>query len=198
MVGFNRRFIPLMRKVKTMAAQHGEVIHAVSTFYKNYLGKPPYYGGAIDILTCDGIHAVDALPWICGEPAKVSSLVRRVQSEYDNVFISLIQFENGSTGVLMANWDAGARIHTFEIHAPGFSAFVDPGGKAVIYDSSDKPTVIEAKEAAASVDYHKIYGFYDENEHFIQRVSENVEPVTNFADAAKTMKFVDLIYRSAI
>jgi len=43
-----------------------------------------------------------------------------------------------------------------------------------------------------------MYGFYDENLHFIQCVSEQRQPLTNFDDAAKTMNLVDLIYRSTI
>ena len=198
MVGFNRRFIPLMQRVRAMAERRGDVVHAVATFYKNYLGQPPYYGGAIDILTCDAIHSVDALRWICGEPVKLASIIRRVCSGYENVFMALIQFESGCSGVLMANWAGGSRIHTFEIHTPGFSAFINPDEGALIYDSSDEPVSIKAEDAAGSQEYHRIYGFYDENLHFIQCVSEERQPLTNFDDAAKTMKLVDLIYRSTI
>ena len=60
MVGFNRRFIPLMRQVKAIVEEKGPVIQCMSTFHKN-TPDALYYDGVIDVLTCDAIHAVDAL-----------------------------------------------------------------------------------------------------------------------------------------
>jgi len=198
MVGFNRRYIPIMTKVREMAEAKGAILHGVATFYKNMVDAPPYYAGAIDLLTCDIIHAVDALRWICGEPKKVVSHIRSIKADYDNSFNALIEFESGVTGILMSNWNVGSRVHTFEIHAERFSAFINPNEKAVIYDNSDQPLEIKAGEAAGSDAYYKMYGFFHENRHFIDCLKDGVQPTTNFEDATKTMGLVDRIYASRI
>ena len=39
-------------------------------------------------------------------------------------------------------------------------------------------------------------GFWHENRHFIDCVKEGRQPLTNFADAAKSMELVDRIYEA--
>ena len=193
MVGFNRRYIPLMAKVKEMAEEKGPIVQAVASFYKNMVGAPPYYEGAADLLTCDVIHAVDALRWMCGEARKLVSHVRALEADYENSFNVLIEFESGASGALLSNWTGGARVHTFEMHSKRFSAFVDPNSKATIYSNSDKAIQITAQEAAGSDSHHKVYGFFGENRHFIDCVKSGREPMTSLEDAAKTMELIDRI-----
>ncbi|MBO3803428.1 MAG: Gfo/Idh/MocA family oxidoreductase [Candidatus Brockarchaeota archaeon] len=198
MVAFNRRYIPLMRKVKSIVEERGPIIQCMATFYKNLIEEEhPYYQGAVDILTSDGIHAVDTLRWMGGEPSKISSDVESRYVGYGNSFNALIKFKNGCTGFLVTNWAVGKRVHTFEMHAKGVSAFVNPDESAVIYcDNKEGGQTISSKEAAGSDKFYKYYGYYDENRHFIDCVKEGRQPETNFTDAAKTMELVDAIYHS--
>lgn len=200
MVGFNRRFIPLIRKAKNLVTKYGSINQCVSTFYKNFLSdEPPYYRGALDILTCDAIHAVDALRWMVDdEVVKVLSSVRSLYVPYYNSFIALIKFRKGAIGVLLINWVAGARIHTFEMHSKGISAFVNPDREALIYlQNKSKPKRMTTFDAAGSHERFVYYGYYQENRHFIDCVRSGKEPETNFGDAAKTMELVERIYASA-
>lgn len=199
MVGFNRRFIPLMVESRRIVQERGEIIQCAATFYKNSIGAPPYYNGAIDILTCDAIHAVDILRWMGGEVISLASDIRRLYAEYDNSFNAILKFENGATGFLLTNWVVGKRVHTFEMHAKGISAFVDGDNSAFIYrDNNELAQIINAREIAGSSETYKYYGFYSENRHFIDCIKQKQAPETNFADAYKTMKLVNQIYRSQI
>jgi virulence factor len=199
MVGFNRRFIPLMVETKRIVREQGEMLQCVATFYKNSIGAGPYYAGAIDILTCDAIHAVDSLRWMGGEVACVASDIRSIYAEYDNSFNALLKYENGATGVLLTNWVVGKRVHTFEMHAKGISAFVNGDESAFIYsDNKEEPLILKAREIAGSSENHKYYGFYGESRHFIDCIKKDKMPETNFADAFKTMELVNRIYRSQI
>ncbi|RLI36191.1 gfo/Idh/MocA family oxidoreductase [Candidatus Bathyarchaeota archaeon] len=202
MVGFNRRFIPLMRLVKAMVEEKGRINQCVSAFYKNlYPEEPPYYRGAVDVLTSDVIHAVDTLRWMGGgEVRRVCSSVRSLFTEYPNSFNALVEFDGGVVGFLMSNWAAGSRIHTFEMHSKNASAFVNPDDKAIIYmDNKPEPRVVSTFEAAGgSKEFYKYYGFYDENRHFIECILKDEEPETCFSDAVKTMELVDQIYRNSI
>ncbi len=200
MVGFNRRFIPVLRYCRDKVREEGGWIQqTVATFYKDYREGGPYYDGATDVLTSDAIHAVDALRFMAGqEVVKLSSSVRKLGRHFDTSFNAMMEFENGCVGILLANWMTGGRVHTFEMHGFGICAFCDGDTQAEIHkDNVLNAEVITAAEAAKSEERHKTYGFYDQARHFIDSIKMNQEPETCFADATKTMEIVDRIYRSA-
>jgi len=198
MCGFNRRHIPLLKWAKSEITARGELVHCVATFYKYHTGGH-YYDGAIDILTCDAIHAVDALRWMGGEVQRVASLVKSYRADYPNAFTSLLEFESGATGVLLANWMTGTRMHTFEMHVPGASAYVDGDRDArLFFNNSTQPLVKTTQEAANSPLQHHYYGFYDENRHFIDAIRNDQLPTSHFGDAVRTMELVDRIYANSM
>lgn len=199
MTGFQRRFAPLMIEAKKMIDERGGTLQCQANFFKNFIDKPPYYNGAIDILTCDAIHSVDILRWIAGEPKKIASSVKSRFAGYDNCFYAMVEFESGAVGFLSANWVSGKRIYSVEIHGKGICAFVNPEESAVIYkDGEEKGCALSASELAGSGELFKLAGFYQENEHFINCIKTKKLPQTNFADSVKTMEFVERIYRSTI
>lgn len=143
-------------------------------------------------MTSDGIHAVDTLRWMAGEPKNVTSIVRDLYADYENSFNALIGFKNGCVGFLATNWAVGKRVHIFEMHAKGISAFVDPNEKAVIYsDNKEEGRVMRTTEVAGSDEFSKYYGYYAENRHFIDCIKECRQPETNFEDAVKSMQLVE-------
>lgn len=199
MVGFQRRFCPLIREARKRVEERGPIIQCLARFVKNTVGAGPYYGGAVDILTCDAIHAVDTLRWMGGEVKKIISDVENFYAEYNNAFNALLKFENGAVGFLLTNWVVGKRIFSVEMHAKGISAFAEPDDKAVIYkDNKEKGEVFSTQEIAGSKEMHKYAGFFTENRHFIDCLKAGKQPLTNFSDAVKTMELVDRIYRSQI
>ncbi len=200
MVGFNRRYIPLLAKCKELVRERGEIFHCVATFYKHHFAGP-YYGGATDVLTCDAVHAVDALRWMAdGEVLDVASQVRALEGEtYDNAFNALVWFDNDCTGVLLANWCVGKRVHTFEMHARGISAFVDANSVARIYSgNNEEGQTLSATEVAESDEFRVFYGFEAENRHFIDCVKSGSDPSSSMADAVRTMELADTIYASSM
>ena len=199
MTGFQRRFAPVIVAAKKRIEERGGILHCQANFFKNYINQPPYYNGAIDILTSDAIHSVDILRWMAGEPKKVVSIVKSIGAEYDNCFYAIIEFENGSTGFLSANWVSGKRIYSVEMHGKGICAFADPEESAVIYkDGAQEGEIIKAKEITGSDQLFRIAGFYDENKHFVECIKTKKLPQTHFGDSFKTMEFVDRIYHSLL
>lgn len=199
MVGFNRRFIPLLQKVKGIVEEHGPIIQCMSTFHKN-TPSALYYDGIIDVLTCDAVHAVDALRWLGGgEVQAVASDINSFNSERENSFNAIVKFTSGASGYLCTNWAVGGRIHIFEMHATGISAYINPdaGGSAKIY-TSDGISEITSEEAAGSDLNYKSYGFYGESRHFVDSIKSDHQPMTCFDDAIKTMELVEAIYRNRI
>jgi virulence factor len=199
MCGFNRRFIPLIRQCRERVEARGGVIQCVATFYKNQIGGRPYYEGAIDVLSCDAVHAVDALRWMGGEPAHVAADVARRGNTFDDAFNALVRFESGATGVLLTNWCVGGRSHTFEMHGRGISAYINPDDRALIYtDGKAEPEVITTREAAGNDAFYHYYGFRGENRHFVDSILHGVPQECSLADAALTMRLVNRIYASPL
>ncbi|NOZ21432.1 MAG: Gfo/Idh/MocA family oxidoreductase [Planctomycetes bacterium] len=200
-VTFQRRYCPIIRGGKKMCEKTGAVHTAVSTFYKNAVGAKPYYNGAMDILTCDAIHAVDTLRYLCGgEVESVASDVRRLYAEHWTAHLALVKFSSGATGVLLTNWMTGRRFFTVEIHTKGMSLFGDPeeGGK-VYADGKNEPVAdLNPFEMAGSQDAHRAFGPYDMSAHFMDCIRKGKQPETNFEDATKTMELIDAIYHSQI
>jgi virulence factor len=199
LVGFNRRYIPLMRQCKDMARDRGgPMLQVMSCFYKWHTAGP-YYNGAIDILSCDAVHAVDALRFMGGDVKKVVGDVCNQGISFGTRFNALVNFESGAAGILMANWRVGGRIHQFEMHAEGISAYVNPNTYAEIYvEGADKPRKITAQKAAGSDEFRVFYGFEAENRAFIDAIKTGQQPETCLCDAVKTMELVDSIYRNQL
>lgn len=200
-VTFQRRFAPVIREGKTICERKGPVHSAVATFYKNAVGQGPYYKGAMDILTCDAIHAVDTLRYLCGgDVVSVASDVRRLGAEHCTVHLALVKFSSGATGVLLTNWMTGRRIFSVEIHAPGISCFGDPeeGGK-IFADGKVEPLhLLDPFAMSDSKEPYRAFGPYDINRHFMECIREGRQPETSFDDAVKTMDLVDRIYQAQI
>lgn len=200
-VTFQRRFSPLIRRGKELCEARGSVHTAHASFYKNWVGGSPYYKGAMDMLTCDGIHAVDTLRYLCGgEVVSVASDSRRLDGGHWNIHLALVRFSSGATGLLLNNFMAGRRIFSVEIHAPGISFFGDPeeGGKLFADNKLEPVQTLDPFALSKSREQHRAFGAYDTNLHFIECVRQNRQPETNFADALKTMELVGAIYRSQI
>ena len=200
-VTFQRRFAPVIRRGKALCGKVGSVHTAAATFYKNAVGNGPYYRGAMDVLTCDAIHAVDTLRYLCGgEVERVASDVRRLGAEYCTIHLALVTFSSGATGVLLTNWMTGRRFFTVEIHSPGISCFGDPeeGGRVYADNQLEPIEVLDPFELSGSSEGYRAYGPYDMNRHFIECIQKKTPPETDLEDAVKTMELVDAIYHAQI
>ncbi|MBN1673352.1 MAG: Gfo/Idh/MocA family oxidoreductase [Kiritimatiellae bacterium] len=202
-VGFQRRYHPLFVQCWNETRKHGPLHQVVATFYKNQ--EPArvhqYYRGAIDILTSDAIHAVDAMRYFAGgDVVSVASDVRKIDSWYNTCFNALVTFSTGATGVLLTNWRTGSRRLTLELHAPGASAFANADGLGEVWaDNAKEPTLrLTHTEAAGSESGHVHQGFRAQARAFIDAVKTRRQPHNTIADAYKTMRLVDLIYQNAI
>ena len=195
-VPFFRRFSPLIRKGKAFCEASGPVHSAVVTFYKHAMNGKPYYGGSVEILGCDAIHAVDTLRYLCGGNVEsVASDVRRLNAAHRNAHYALVKFSTGATGVLLTNWQAGKRLFSAEIHSPGRSFFTDPEAAGRLFSDGKLEPVqtLMPSEAGPVQDIPPSFGIYDINCHFIDCIRRKIPPETNFDDALKTMELVERI-----
>jgi virulence factor len=199
-VTFQRRFAPVIRYGRQACQERGPIHTAHASFYKNWTG-PAYYRGAMDMLTCDGIHAVDTLRYLCGgEVESVAADSRRLNADHWNIHLALVRFSSGATGLLMANFATGRRAFRVEIHAPAISCFADPEeGGQIFADNKQEPLErLDPYVLSGSNDEVHAFGAYATNQHFMECVRHKRQPETNFADALKTMELVDAVYGSQI
>ena len=203
-VAFQRRYHPLVRACweKTKARNP---IHRLRVNYHKWLpadaGHYPYYRGAVDILRCDAIHAVDAARFYAGlsEVKDVRSVVRKIGVAYENCFQALVTFRNGVVAAIDADWASGRRFFKFEFHAAGACAYVDIDGAGSVWEENNEKPVFEKTydkvvNSGDSIDHA---GFFAENLAFIKAVRAGRTPHNSLEDAVKTMQLADMIYQNA-
>lgn len=191
-VGFQRRTCPIAVKLRDACLERGPIVHAVCEFYK-CMQQPFFDAGGL--LVSDGIHAVDTVRWMCGgEVTGVHSICRRVGVPDINFVATLIEFDNGSTGVMLTNWASGRRTFRIEMHAPGICADVDLEGKGHLYaDGDTEGTTFDTREVSGGDEFFIFGGFQAKSREFINCLKSGGQPGSNFADAVKTMELAERI-----
>jgi predicted dehydrogenase len=215
-VGFNRRFIPLVREVKKIMETRTHINQIEATFFK--FGSAVFDRGSLNAFVSDTIHGIDLVRWIAGGEPQVAALVA---AQNDDLVLSawngICQFDNGVTGIIKANYRTGGRVHRVEIHGPGLSAYVDLGfggaaSQAVLLShageiqyslaargaANEGIETIDGLKLAGSSEFYRYYGFYFEDRHFIDCVRTRTEPESSIADAVKTMALVELLMASRL
>ena len=215
-VGFNRRHIPLVRQVKEIVEQNTTINQVEGCFFK--FGSGAFDRGSTSAFMSDTVHAVDLVRWLAGgAPAAVASVVGRSDEPIVSSWNAVCRFDNGVTGIVKGNYRTGGRVHQFQVHGPGLSAYInlgfgEAGCDAVLLchegtaqyslaarGAEDKSVVrIDGYELAGSREMYKSYGFYQEDRHFIDCVEAGTQPETSIHDAVKSMELAEMILSSAI
>ena len=211
MVGFNRRYIPVVREVKRVFDTITKVTQVEGCFYK--YGSGAFDRGGLPAFESDTIHVVDLVRWLAGAtPVAAHTLTASHEEPVINAWNSITRFDNGTIGIIKANYRTGGRVHRFEIHGPRASAFLNLGmggaeceglllrheGKQQYSLSAgaaggDADSYFSGTALAKSDQFHRFYGFFQEDRHFIDCVKDRREPETSIQDAVKSFRYVDLI-----
>ena len=208
-VGFNRRFIPLVRNIVKRLRALARIHQIDCWFFKN--GAAAFYQGCVSAYMCDTIHAIDLVRHIAGaEPAHLAQLTsRHNESPVDNAWNALIGFENGVCGTVRANYETGGRVHGLAIHTARASAYIDLGFGAeecsarILHHRESTASLasqgaglqeierVDGMEAAGSDAYHRYYGYYGEDEAFVRAVLDGTPSQCGIGEAAKSMRLAE-------
>jgi virulence factor len=133
-----------------------------------------------------------------GEVLAIHGICRRVLVPDINFISTLLEFDNGATGVMLNSWTSGRRIFAVEMHAPGICAEAEHEGKGYLYaDGDTQPVEYDTQEVAGSEEFHIYGGFLAKNREFIDCLKAKEQPGSHFADALKTMEVAEKILAQA-
>lgn len=198
-IGYQRKFVPLVRKMRELVEKKGPIDQFTVTFCKNR-AEGLYYDGAVDVLTTDASHMLDTMLWLGGsEPVKVISAVRDSYTDSNVKYNALVLFEKGVTGFFSANWNSGRRFLEIEMHGQGCVAKTDVENSGIYYDKDNPDGItVSAQEAAGSDLAYRVLGFFDQSRNFIDCVKSGEKSLGCLQNALKTMELVDKVYANSI
>ena len=205
-VGFQRRHVPAMTALRRRLEERGPLHTASVSFLKSTRHTDQdagIYGGSIDPLTSDGIHAVDNLRWLCGgEVERVVSTVRThtVPGPFPNAITAQVTFSTGAVGLLHFSYVTGRRIFRAEAHSLNVTAIVDADAESTFVADDGQIETVQSSSFGDELGGQPEHwlGFWHEHRAFIDCIKEGRQPNSSFADAVKTMELVDRIYANAV
>jgi predicted dehydrogenase len=192
MVGFNRRFHPLIVQAWEAVRARGPVTQVVGEFHKSMeriVAAKLFPEHVLDAQLLESpIHAVDLVQAVAGAPVvEVHSICRRAVTRYRDVHGALIRFANGCVGQFIANYTTDARLERYEIHGHGISAYLEGVDRAeLVCDGERRPLTTEARTG----------GTREQDRYFLDCVRERrlpAFPAATLEEAVKTMALAEAI-----
>ena len=214
-VAMNRRHIPVVRRAMERMNELTTINQVDGVFIKNGgIDETWHYASAF---VCDIVHAVDLVRHMAGaEPVAAATVIAANDSPVDNAWSSVIRFSNGVTGTLKSNYKTGGRVHAFEMHGPGASAFINLGfgdqscGAKILISGGGMYSMssggvgeqrieyLDGAECAGGDRYYQYYGYKQEDAEFIECVATGKKPLCDIEDSVKTMEAVELLLKNGI
>ena len=215
-VGFNRRHVPVVRQVVDMVKERTQITQVEGCFFK--YGNAAFDRGSLTAFMSDTIHAIDLMRWMAGgTPEAAALIVTQHDSPVVNAWNGVCRFDNGVVGTLKANYRTGGRVHKFEVHGPGVSAYIDLGfgaascsARVLAHEGETRYSLaasgaaqegileLDGMALAGSTEFYRYYGFFQEDRHFIDCVRAQTEPETSIADAVKSMQLAEMFLANVI
>ncbi len=139
LVGFNRRFAPMVRAVREAVAGRGPLlatcrVNAGGLPPDHWLNDPEVGGGR---MIGEGCHFVDLLSCLAGDPgiASVQATAAGAGRGPSEDLAVQIEFEDGSAGQILYTSRGSRRLgkERVEVHAGGVSAILEDFGSCTIY-----------------------------------------------------------------
>jgi virulence factor len=198
MVGFNRRFHPLVTVARERMLQAGRPSLIVSAWYKPLLMDDmarnfpePVVERLLSVTT---VHSVDVLRFLGGEVEEILSVSGRFYSPYIDAVHALLRFRGGGVGVLLSEYHT-TKMERLEIHAEGLLIELYGAGapyrEGRAFERGSWCPLDVAPTERTDPD-----GFFDEDRHFIACVAAG-RPVTpvgaDLDDAVRTMELAEAI-----
>ena len=187
MVGWNRRFHPIIVEAKRQVTARGPVTQIVGEFHKSITrltGRFPEH--LMDNMFLETpIHALDTIRAVAeADVQEVHSVVQRAISDYKDVHAALILFDNGCVAQHIANYTTDARLERYEIHGRDISAYLEGVSQGTVFCDGTQHKLTEAGTG----------GTVEQNRYFLDCVKSDTPvsfPAANLDEAVKTMQLAE-------
>lgn len=189
MVGWNRRFHPIIVEAKRQVTARGPVTQIVGEFHKSITrltGRFPEH--LMDNMFLETpIHALDTIRAVAeADVQEVHSVVQRTISDYKDVHAALILFDNGCVAQHIANYTTDARLERYEIHGRDISAYLEGVSQGTVFCDGTQHKLTQAGTG----------GTVEQNRYFLDCVKSDTPvsfPAANLDEAVKTMQLAEAI-----
>ena len=187
MIGFNRRYAPVCQKAKEV---YTNILPDVIIGQKN---RPTTeYHATLE----NAVHIVDLMRFYGGEVKEVHAISKFTDPDYETFTTAQLLFENGASGMLIADRSSGQWEESIEIHGGNRSVLIKMPDSVTVTDANESHTTEMTPLAMGWAQSYDKLGFSYAIRHFIDCVKEDKVPLTNAADAFKTHELLDRILRS--
>ena len=188
MIGFNRRYAPVVTAAKE--AWKGGVPDVIIA-QKN---RPQTeYHATLE----NAVHMVDLMRYFCGEAKDVRAISKFVDRDYETFTTAQIEFESGSSGILVADRSAGQWEESLEMHGGNQTVFVKMPESVTVVDNEKRHTMEMTPLAMGWAKSEDKLGFSYAIRHFFDCIRNDTEPLTNPQDAFKTHELLNRVLLSA-
>jgi predicted dehydrogenase len=202
MVGFNRRFHPLVTVARAAMAPFGRPSSLIAEWWKPLLmedmGRSFPTAVLERLLSVTTIHSVDLLRFVGGEVEEIVGMAGRWYSPYVDAVHALLRFRDGGIGVLLSDYHT-TKLERFQMHGEG--VLIELSGTDTPYREGQVLTregrkVLEVPHG----DRTDPDGFFEEDLHFVTSVASGrqVGPQgADLDDALRTMELAEAIAAAA-
>lgn len=188
MIGFNRRYAPVVTEAKKV---WGDKAPDVMIAQKN---RPQTeYHATLE----NAVHMVDLMRYFCGEAKDVKAISKYTDRDYETFTTAQIEFENGSSGILIADRSAGQWEENLEMHGDNRTVHVHMPESVTIVDNEQRHTTELTPLAMGWAKSEDRLGFSFAIRHFFDCIRNNKTPMTSPQDAYKTHELLNRILISA-
>lgn len=184
MVDFNRRYAEVYQ------AAHAEVANHPVRFAVAQKNRP---GSEYRATLENAIHMVDLLRWFCGEAVEVTGHSYADDPYQEEGAATLIRFDSGATGVLVASRCAGDWDERLDLYGDLTSVrVVAPDSMSVSRNGQSVLTEMRPR-AMGWADITQTAGFAPAVNHFLACVRTRSTPLTNGHEAARSQALMEQI-----
>lgn len=191
MVGWQRRFDPMVVEARTAIEERGPIVQIVGEFHKsmaNLMSRNIFPEIVMERMLMETpIHSIDLVRALAGsDVTEVHSVVKRRFSNYNDVHAALVLFENGCVAQISANYTTDTRLERYEIHGREISAYLEGITKGkLVYDGTERELTKDESDTQRAKDRHFLDCIRDDR---------SVElPGANLDEAVKTMELAESI-----
>lgn len=192
MVGWNRRFHPMVVAAREMVESKGPITQLVGEFHKSMSGLEAVQERYADVVMDNmlyetPIHSIDLVRALAGsDVSEVHSVVRRVFSQHKDVHAALVEFENGCVAQITSNYTTDARLERYEIHGRDVSAYLEGVRQGYVMRDGER----------FELEHSDSGGTAEQARHFLDAVRDGRPvgpPAADLDEAVKTMELADAI-----